>query len=551
MRGPRAAVVAAVVIALLLGTQLAFTTVGETAGDHWSSPETVAAIPGGAGAVIPDAAATGGAGAASGAVAWIERVGDRNRVRVARLRVDGEVRVTDRRTVATATRTLAGIDVATRGEEIAVVWEIAVADRAVLARVNGPNVTRTAAADPFRLAGPSVAYAGGGPVVAWTGRSERTPDAGVSLARPGSDPIRAGGPTDPEAEPVLSSPGEGRLAVAWIRSNDSRAVVTRVDAPAEGPPAVRDTTVVGAARVRGSFGGASRDVPFLDADANDSAVRVAWTDLGTVRTATVADERASRVRPVTGGGETGVGARGDRWAVAWTVPDRATDDDAYFLTEDGTRGALSRTAGNENDPTPVYAPELGAVWVSWGDQNRVFASAYREASVGGPVRRLASDPARFAFLGVTAGLVTVVTTPLLPWSFLGLLGAFLATTRAVSDRALAVVARLLDVAGSGGSDGTDGTSADAVRDRLAALPAVAWPVAFAAAEIPLTWFFVTSSGQLSGVGFASPVAVSLVALAASVVTAAALELDSGWHAVVAYVLLQNAALWSVAVSSFL
>ncbi|MFB6191735.1 MAG: hypothetical protein ABEI11_00255 [Haloarculaceae archaeon] len=551
MRGPRAAVVVAVVIALLLGTQLAFTTVGETAGDHWSSPEPVAAIPGGTGSVIPGAATAGGAGGVPGAVAWIERVGDRNRIRVARLRVDdGTVRVTDRRTVATATRTLAGVDVAVRGGdgggEVAVTWEVRVEDRAVLARIDGSGVTRTVAADPFRLNGPSVAYAAGDPVVAWTGRTEGETAPGVYLRRSGGDPVPVAGPTDGAAAPVLAAPGEDRLAVAWFRANDSRAVVTGVDASSTGTLAVGDSAVVGAARVQGSFGGATREVPFLAAAANDTALRLAWTDLGEVRTAAVEDGRASRVRTVAAGGEAGVGARGDRWTVAWTVPDRATDDDAYFLTEAGIRGVLARTAGNENGPTPVYAPEPAAVWVSWGDRNRVLASAYSADPVGGPLRRLGSDPVRFAFVGLAAGLVAIVTTPLLPWSFVALLGAFLVTTRTVSDRALAALAH---VPGIAGADGT--ADPGAVRDRLTGLPAAAWVLAFAAVEVPLTWWFVTTSRQLASVGFASPVAVSLIALVAALAVTRALELRSGWRAVVAYVLLQNAALWNLAVPSFL
>lgn len=537
MRGPRVAAAVVVVVALLLATQLAFTTVGRELGANWAGPTEVASVESSPETTVSDVAVAGGD---AGAIAWIERHGERHVVRVARFEVtDGRVVVGERRTVARADRDLTGVGVARADREVAVVWEVAVADRVRMVRIAPSRTERLTAAASFRLNGPSVAYAAGEPVIAWAGQPDVGAPFGVYAARPGGEPVRVGGPTNREHAPSVTA-ADGRVGVTWFESAESRVVVTRLRA--DDGLSVVGSTVAGEAQVRGAFGGSVREVPFTASARNRSVVRVVWTDLGEVTTATVSAEgTASEPAVVTSfGGETGVGVDGDRWLATWTVPGGPTGDDAHYVDGAGRSGALARLPGNENEPSPVYAPDPAVAWYSWGGDARVLIAAYQPGGNLGVVARLAASPERFAFLAVAALALGVVTLPIMPWSFVGFLGAFLLTTGAVGGRLLRLGARA-----------TGAESQRALRDRVEALPTAVWPVLFAAVEIPLTWWLVFRWSALVSIGFAHPVAASVGALAAALLVVAALGIESGWRAVAAYATLQNAALWSIAAATFL
>lgn len=526
MRGPRFALALLVVASLLIGTQLAFTAVGQEVGPNWSEPTTVASVDSAGDSAITGMAATGNAGV----VAWTERHGDEYIIRAARFSaVDGEVSVRDRRDVARSDHELTGVDVAITNGEPVVVWESTATDRVQLARVTGDGIERRTAADMHRLGQPSVAAAGGEPLVVWTGKPDIDSQIAVYAARPGGDPVRVGGPTHGTHAPTVTGGVDG-AAVTWLQSANDTVVVTGMTTAGVDTLAVTNSAIVGEARLDGEFGGARRKVPYVASASNESAVRAVWTDNGVASTAPIADRRVGARTAIGGGTQHDIGAAGDRWLIVWTEPGGATGLDVRYQTNAGERGTVSRLPGEERDPTPVYAPSPAVVWYSWGTADEVLISAHEPPARNELRYRLETGAPRFLFIGVVSVLLGIASLPVMPWSLAGLVGAFVVTSEPVASRL----------------DG-DGTADDTPRDRLGALPTAVWPVTFATVEIPLTVLAL----QWMSFGFGHAVGTGLAALVAALIIGYALDIDSGWHAISLYVVLQNAGLWTLVTPGFL
>lgn len=542
MRGSRVALAAVLLAALLVGTLLVFTAAGQQVGEYWSEPAEVAALQSDQDTLITDVAADGGPD--GGAVAWIERDGDNRTVRVARFTVrNGTVEVGRRQTVARRAERPAGVDVAVRGDDLVVVWSSPVSNRVVLAHPTDGGVDRRVVADPFRVGAPTVALTSGGPVVAYSATDDAAAPFEVRTAHVAGGNVtvaRVGGPSSRAHRPTVASAGD-RLAVVWYDVVDDTAMVSTGRA---GSTATFDRTVVaGDARVRGAFGGSTREVPFMAGARTRSTVRPVWTDVGTVSTTGVAENGAvGDPREFGPGGHPDVAVRGDRWLLAWVVPREGTGDDAFFHTSEDAGGVLSQFTSDAIRPRPVFAPDPGAAWVEWGDADRVLVSAQREARQESFARRLTNDPQRFAFLSLVAIAMGLVTVPVMPWSFLALFGAFVATTGVVTSRVLRAGAWLSTRLGRE-------TSAYDLRNRLGDAHPALWMGLFAIVETPLVVYMVDAG--LHQHGFANGVGVSAGALLAALAFVVVGRVESNWRAVIAFVCFQNMAMWVVAATEFL
>lgn len=544
MRGSRVVLGAAVLTVLLVGTLLAYTGVGQEVGLHWNEPAEVAALQSDQDTFVSAMAATGDR--EGGAVAWIERDGDDQTVRVARFNVrKGTVEVGERQTVARPTPRLTGLDVAVRGREVAVAWSRPVENQVVLARVTEEGINRRVIADPFRVGGPTVTLTPRGPAVAYTAADAAGTPFEVRTARVTGGNVtvaRVGGPSRRAHAPTVTSAGN-RLAVIWFNSGNDTATVTTGGV---GSASAFDRTVVaGEARVKGAFSGGTREVPFVAGARTASAVRPVWTDAGTV-TATTVDDRGTVGEPQEfgPGGHPDAAARGDRWLLAWVAPRRGTGDDVFFRSSRGTGDVVSQFTSNAIWPRPAFAPAPAIAWVEWGSTDRVLVSAYLDDRRRPVLARLTNAPQRFAFISLSAAVLGLVTVPIMPWSFLGLFGAFVATTGVVTSRALRAGAWLLARLGRE-------MNAFELRRRLGEAPAAIWTVLFALVETPLVVYLIASIPQLREFGFAHPVGASAGALLAALAVVVVTRIESNWGAVITFVCFQNAAMWAIAATTFL
>lgn len=541
MRGPRVVLSVVVLAVLLVGTQLAFTTVGQQTGSRWSDPAEVAEVASGPNTLVSDVAADGGSD--GGAVAWVVSDGDRRTVRVAGFTArNGTVTVDDTRTVVALDGRLTGLDVAVDGGRLVVTWLRPVGSRIVVARVTDAGVDRRVVADPFRAGEPAVTLTSRGPVVAYTAADEPATPFVVRATHARNETVThtlVGGPSHRAHVPAVDSAGD-RLSVVWYQADKDIAAVTT--ARMRSSLTVDRSVAVGRARPTGSFAGDSRDAPFVASAHTGPTVRPVWTDVGDVTTTTVTDGTVGDRRTVGPGQQPGVAARGDRWLLAWVVPRQGTGDDVQFRDGEDTGGFVSLFPSNANWPRPAFAPDPAVAWVEWGGTDRVLVSAYREAASPDVLARLSNAPQRFAFLALAATIIGLVTVPIMPWSFLGLFGAFVLTTDLVRTRVFRAGAWLSTRLRR------EATAFD-LRARLGDLPSVVWVVLFALAETPLVVWGVDAG--LWRRGFAHPVGVSALALVAALALVVGARIASNWRAVITFVCLQNAAMWAVAVTEFL
>lgn len=553
-RPARLAAAAGVLLALLVATQLAFTGVGVVHSPAWSDPVEVASVP-----AAPDGdlvAASVAGGPEGGVVAWITRRNDTWRVRAARFEArDGRVTVGDPWTAATSSTRLADVDVdvavggggsdaAGDGNRIALVWERASANEIVL-HERDTGETRVVSAGALRVGEPSVALTPDGAAVAW--QFYDGDRDGVRLAAvPADGPpthVFVGGPTGGEGAPDVRAEGRD-VAVVWLDAG--RSVVRVTSLRLGDPPTVERTVTLGPARPGGGFGG--RTAIAVSGARDGDVVRAAWTHGGSIDAGSVALGEADgvgRVRTLGAGSRPTVAAAGGRWLAAWLYEARGSGwDVAVRLSDDGSVRTLSRLSTNANLPRAAFAPAPTVVWVELGDRARLLASTYRGARNAGVVERLATDPGRFLFVALSAGVVGLVLTPLMPWSFLALLGSFLVSTRLVT----AAVARAV-TAVTGRLGGPDDPGA--FRRQLLAASPLGLGVGFAAVQGLLAVWVVRTSETTATIGFAHPVGVVVAAFVAAVVVARVLELDSAWRfaGLTAYTL--NAALWATAMPGFL
>lgn len=541
MQARQLGVAAAVLLTLVVGAQLAYTTVGQPVGERWADPTTAVSTADDASVIEVAAAGDGDAGV----VAWIVRSDERYAVTVVRVGVvDGRVSLGPRRTVVRDAPELQGLDVAVEGEDVALVWERAPANDVVLYRTTTGRA-RVVSDDPLRVLQPSVALVDGGTVVAWQQRNGSrfvvelagVTDANVSYR---TVPVATGGTGSPSVDAV----GEG-YALTWFDA-DSRTTQSAFGALGPTGPDLEPAHELGPARPVGGFGGDTGPVS-VGSGADDDVVRAVWLDRVRVTTAAV-----SRDGSVTGPTTFGPGDRprvavGDgRWLAAWVVTAREADSDVAFATGEAaaTSGVVSRYPSSANHPSPFYAPDAAVAWSERGGQGRVLVSGLLDSPAPRYVARLEAEPGRLAFVALAAMVLGAVTLPVMPWVFLSMLGAFYLTNRFVRRQAVRALARLS--ASTGRSVGEP-----AVRERLDAVPPAGWAAAFVAGEVALLVLLLPPVGANVSLSFAGPVALSVAAAVGTGILQLVSPRRSPWRIAAVFAYFQTAALWATALPDVL
>ncbi|MFB6136288.1 MAG: hypothetical protein ABEJ04_05975 [Halobacteriaceae archaeon] len=535
---------AVILLSLAVGSQLAFTAVGQEIGPHWSEPTEVSHLSSASSTAYVSLASDGGPD--GGAVAWIARDGGTYAVRFGSVSVsDGTPTVADRRTLTTGDAEYASVDVARSGDRTAVVWKEVGESRAYL-WVDG--TTRVVSAnESVRVNHPSVTFVDGTPVVAyqeyydgeWVGHVVAVPPEGEG------DPAHARFGTAVRAlSPSIAAADEGAV-VGWIDTRNATGHVTSLRFDGESIRFGEERSLGSARTVRTMSG--TGQVASVTVDGGDGGPVVLWTDLGIVN-----------VRPL-GAGEAGTTTLGDgqnpgfatddgRWLATMVVTARASGSDiAYSLGTDAgvESGPVSRLPSNAVLSAPVFGDEPAVAWTESGSTNRLLVSAYHANTGGGPVSRLSAAPLRFLFIGVASAVVALVTVPLMPWVVGPLLAGFLLTTRFALDALLGAVARLLGVAGRE-------ASVSGLRQRLRTVPSVVPVALFAVVNVGL--FVSIAGGQQAvadAVTFASPLGVSAMAAVAAVLVDRLYGVESGWQRAALFAYCQTMAAWATGLPAFM
>ncbi len=404
------------VFALLLVTvQLAFTAVGTTAGAHWGDPVTVATT---SGSVTSLSTAGGDDGAV---VAWIVDTGDRWRVEVANVSLDGgSATVESPRTVASSSTELDGVDVAVDGNRRAIVWKVHDTNRIRL-RTEGRTRTISSA---LRTRSPSVAFVDGRPVSAWIAYRNASFDlrttSGGTKRWIAADPGGVGSPT------VVGGPNGGRIV--WREGSNWTAETIPLNVDDAGHVSLGKRRSLGEAYAAGGFGTSVAGA--IDAAGSNGRVRAVWTNQRIVTAATVEGRNATDPVTFGPGQQPRIAARDDQWIAAWLIETKNRGYDLQYRTNGGTTERAVSLPGNSLYPSPVFGPSAGLVWTeNTGSHTDVLVSAYRPHETASVIRRLGSSPERLGFVTLAASVVGAVTLPMMPWVDASFVGAFLLTTR--------------------------------------------------------------------------------------------------------------------------
>lgn len=536
------AVAGVILLSLVVGAQIAYTTVGQPIGERWSSPATAVSVSGDDTRVLEVAAAGDADG---GSVAWITRAGERYHISYARVTVeDGGVTIAQNRTVATVDRELQGLAVAVDGDDVAIAWERAKANDIVLYRASQDR-TRVVSDDPLRAGEPAVALVGDDAVVGWQQWTGSGFAVELAVVSDGAVTYRSVDVvTDGAGSPTVDAAGDG-FALTWFDAESQTVRTTFGTVETDGIDLERSRTL-GRAQPSGGFGGGTDPVE-VDAGAAGDVVRAVWLDLATVSTA-----QAVRDGPVSDPASIGTGVRPHvavdegRWLAAWVVTGRAADDDLMYATggEDVSSGTLSRFESSANHPSPFYAPDGAVAWSERGAQSRVLVSGYQDAPGRRYVTRLRADPGRFAFIGLAAAALGVVTLPIMPWVFVSMLVAFYLTNRFIRTRLARGLARLSSLAGRSADE-------PAVKARIEAVSPLVWAAGFAVMEVGLLLAFLPSVGATVPLTFAGPVALSVAAGLGTGLVLLVAPQRSPWRIVALFAYFQTAALWATALPDVL
>lgn len=536
------AVAAAVLLTLVVGAQLAYTTVGQPVGERWSHPVTAAAVAGDDARVVEVTAAGGPAG---GVVAWIERAGERYRVAFVRVTVrGGDVTLGDRRTVARRDLELQGLDAAAAGDEVALAWERARANDVVLYR-SGHDGVRVVSDDPLRAAEPSVALVDDGAVLAWQQWAD--PGFAIELAvvtgrgvTYRSVDVATGG----RGSPALAATRDG-FAVTWFDA-DTRSAKTAFGTLEDDAIELASPQRLGRAQPAGGFGGGTGPIT-IDAGASDTVVRAVWLDLATVTTAQTNPGGPTSEPVALGPGDRPrVAVDQDRWVAAWIVSDRAADTDLGFAIGGAAEaaGTLSRFESSANHPSPFFGPDPAAAWSERGAESRVLVSGFRDSAERRYGTRLRTEPGRLVFIGLAAGALGIVTLPIMPWLFVSALVGFYLTNRFIRTRFVRTMARLSGLFGGPGDESV-------ARARLEAVPPIAWAAAFAVGEVALLVYLLPSVGATVALSFAGPVVLSVGAGVGTGLVHLVAPQRSPWRLIAIFAYFQTAALWATALPDIL
>ncbi|WP_430503682.1 hypothetical protein [Haloparvum sp. PAK95] len=604
----RILLIAAVVLSLAVGAQLAYTDVGRELGGDWSEPTELATLSESAATDVPAVAAAGpsnGTGAASGGdaadgsadgqapsvVAWVERDADGYRVELAGLeRIDGDVVVTGTRTLLRTDAELRDVDVAVRGDRLAVGVEDADADEVLLwqgpasvvagdanaateaaetgdgsfRRVSVAGTTRAEYVDvallPNRTAVAWRTYEDGGFVgrVAFVDGTASAGDDGTTDGNASIDRRAIPGATTGRNAPAIDAEPNGDLAVAWGNASTTGVYLAVVDSTGSGPITGER---VGDARSGASSLGSTNRPPVIDVAAgatggsggtgsadgegNGAAPVLAWTDLSIVQVGASGDEAAS----FGSGGQLRIVGDAGAWTATWTESDPTSGLDFVFArspagTDAVETGHVSRLSSNALTGAPfALADRPAVVWLERGGNYRLLAAGYTGAGETGSVTRLADSPTRFGFVAAVSAVLAVVTVPLLPWVAGPLLLGFLLTTRA----ALSTLGRF--VAGLARVGGRD---VDATQVRSAVQSAPPWVgfAAFAVVNVAL-FRYLGGGASVPGIPGAAPFGISALGLVAALAVARLRGTSNPWKLSFIFGYCQSVALWATATPAFL
>lgn len=536
-------VVAAVLLSLVVGAQLAYTTVGQPVGERWSDPAAVLTVPSDDSQVLDVVAAGDRDG---GVVAWLVRAGDRYRVSYVSVTVqDGQVSVGDRRTVASGGRELNDLAVAVEGEAIAIAWERAKDNDVVLYRA-GPDSARVVSDDPLRVAEPSVAFVDGQAVLAWQqwAGTDYTVEV-ASVSESGVSYHTIDNVTGGAGSPSVDTMGNA-IAVTWFDAN-SRTVRTALGTIERGRLQLGTPRSLGTARPIGGFGGGSGSPIEMDAAASTTGVRGVWLNQGAVTIARFDVDRNVSEPATYGMGERPrIGVDEDGWLAVWVVTGRAADSDLRYVIggEWSASGTLSRYQSSANYPSPFFGPDAAVAWAERGGESRVLISAFRESGDPRVLARLQTEPGRIAFIGLAAAALGIVTLPIMPWVIFSMIGAFYVTNRFFRRRFERVLARLSTIAGRPIDESE-------MSDRLESVPPTLWAAAFAVVEIAFLVYLFPSIGTAVAISFAGPVTLSLAAGIGTGLVQWVTPQRSPWRIAAIFAYFQTTALWATALPDVL
>ncbi|MGZ0747511.1 hypothetical protein [Haloparvum sp. AD34] len=580
----RILLIALVVLSLAVGAQLAYTEVGRELGGDWSEPTELSTLAESDATDIPAVAADGSnTGTGASVVAWIETDADGYRVELAWLERsdgDGTVSVARTRTILRTDAQLRAVDVAVRGDRVAVGVENAAADDILLWQgdanaVRSANTTadgtgngtfrRVSAAGTARAEYVDVALLPNRTAVAWrayedggfVGRVGLVDGAGAGNESGNATVERRviPGATTGRNAPAIAVTATDQLAVAWGNASDTGVHVAVVSPKGSGPIVGQR---VGDARSGASSLGSSNRPPVIDiaAGATDATAEgsgspagtapvLAWTDLAVVHVGTNASDAASfgsgsQLRIVGGAGS---------WTATWTESDPTSGRDFVFArspagTDDVETGHVSRLSSNALTGAPFeLADRPAVVWVESGGSYRLLAAGYTGAGETGPVTRLADAPTRFAFVAAVSAVLAVVTVPLFPWVAGPLLLGFLLTTRAALSLLGRAAAGLARVAGR---------DVDATQVRSAVQSAPPWVgfAAFAVANVAL-FRHLGGGASVPGLPGAAPLGISALGLVAALAVARIRGTSNPWKLAFIFGYCQSVALWATATPAFL
>ena len=548
----------AVLLAFVLVVQFAFTGIGQGIGPHWSEPETLDTATGPTGELVDVSASAGVQSADSdGRIAWVVTEAGQYRVRVANVSSrDGTLDVGTPSTVATSDAELASVDVAYRNGSTAVVWKRAEANRVVLAVDNGSgrSAPRTVSTnESLRVNNPTVALADGTPVVAYQEYASSTSSwRGVLATVSGNISYsRFAEGSGPESVSPAVTAGPGGAVVAWVDTDEALAKTAPLSRSggADSAFVAGEATVVGDARTLRSMSG-SGQLAEVQLSSGGDGPALLWTDLGKVRVVSLAADGmpAADTTALGAGQNPGFAAGGGEWLATMMVSHRASGIDVRYHLGRGSgveSGPLSSLASTAVRADAAYAPDPVVAWSESGSETELLVSAYQAEAESGVLDRLASNPFRFVFLGVSALFIAAVTLPMMPWVVGPLLAGFFLTTRLALRPITGAAQRLADLGGRS-------VTAAECRRGIQSLPGWQPALVFAVVDTAILVALLGGTGDVvAGVEFSNPVGVSLLALPATAAVARLLDVASPWKLAAVFGYFQTVGLWTTAIPLFL
>lgn len=541
MRARGAVLAAVVLLGLLVGVQVVATDVGAEIGVHWSDPVAVSTITVEDGLGVADLDAADGD---PGAIAWLQRSDTTRLLRYARIRTTGPVGEPE--TLRRRTADLDDVTVATDGDRLAIAWKN-VTNGSVHLAVRGENATRYVSFSEGRLVDePAVAWLEDVPTLTW--RARRNGSWGIEIAAVDSEGVtrrRFATATTGEGSPTLAAAG-GRAALAIV-DRSSRARVRHVSL-VDGGVAATPWTDLGPARPRSTTLGATGGSE-MDAAHNGSAVDALWTDVRTIHARAVSPNGTSGTRQRIGNGRApAIATNETARLIAWLVSSRTGSLDVvamYRGPAGTTSGVASGLPSTATFAEPLFAPDPALAWTErGGDRSRLLFSRYTPDGERAALDRLTRTPKQFAAIAVGAAVLGLFTVPMMPWTLLALVAAFIVTTRLVERRLASVGVWLASLRGRT-------VDRRSVQAWLHGGPRWLRVLAFGAVQIGIATALVATEETVTSIGFTAPVVVGVGAALATLLVLRLGPVKTTWRGVAGMAVTYNAGMWATALPAFL